>query len=310
LNNNVFANRLEVMPAFWWLHNMYALARNAWKYAARDKRKSKAQHIEFDSLAPDTVEEILHARILLERWVGEAVPGAEPDQDPGESGRRILVEEPERADARVVQGRHMERSKRETVIIRPARGYEAYGQMLHSYAAGNLAAYLEAHSGDNYAAMCRALSGERITQWANLGGQLIPEHEVERLRSDIASGRLDSWDQIHRRYDQLWSDYPFQKQRHAFAVFCMLTEPPGEPPTLEQWFTFLDGAVAIQELKRDRVYASRKKDFDNPFRLATYRSAEEMAAALGTIDDNDFVRQVRKETESFKVRVTAIKARG
>ena len=71
LNNNTSKDQLEVMPAFWWLYNMYALARNTWKFQTRDKRKTKIQNIEFDSLAPDTIEEIFTARHLLEIWVGK-----------------------------------------------------------------------------------------------------------------------------------------------------------------------------------------------------------------------------------------------
>ncbi len=51
---------------------MYALARNTWKFQNRDKRKNKIQNIEFDSLAPDTIEEIFHARQLLEIWTAKA----------------------------------------------------------------------------------------------------------------------------------------------------------------------------------------------------------------------------------------------
>ncbi|HCC70909.1 MAG TPA: DUF4954 domain-containing protein, partial [Bacteroidales bacterium] len=54
LNNNVSKDRLEVMPAFWWLYNMYALARNSWKFQTRDKRVNKVQNIEFETFAPDT----------------------------------------------------------------------------------------------------------------------------------------------------------------------------------------------------------------------------------------------------------------
>jgi hypothetical protein len=68
--------------------------------------------------------------------------------------------------------------------------------------------------------------------------------------------------------------------------------------------------MEIQELKRDAVYASRKKDYDNPFRIATYRNLEEMEAAIGTIEDNRFVQQVREETEEFHRRVDAAIARG
>ena len=38
VSDDVAHDRLLVMPAFWWLHNMYALARNTWKFQTRDKR--------------------------------------------------------------------------------------------------------------------------------------------------------------------------------------------------------------------------------------------------------------------------------
>ena len=59
---------LRVMPAYWILHNMYALARNSWKYGARDARHRRVQLLEFDWLAPDTVNEMFTARRLIETW--------------------------------------------------------------------------------------------------------------------------------------------------------------------------------------------------------------------------------------------------
>src|ERR1044072_7852631 len=50
---------LRIMPGYWFMHNMYALARNSWKYVDRDKRTEKIQQIEYDYLAPDSVEEML-----------------------------------------------------------------------------------------------------------------------------------------------------------------------------------------------------------------------------------------------------------
>ena len=72
VNNNVTKNQLEVMPAYWWMYNMYALKRNAVKYRQRDKRTAKRQHIEFEMFAPDTVEEIIAARKLIKIWTEEA----------------------------------------------------------------------------------------------------------------------------------------------------------------------------------------------------------------------------------------------
>jgi hypothetical protein len=53
ISNDVSNDQLLVMPGYWFLHNMYALARNSWKYSDRDKRTDKTQLIEFSFLGPD-----------------------------------------------------------------------------------------------------------------------------------------------------------------------------------------------------------------------------------------------------------------
>ncbi len=311
LNNNTADDCLEVMPAFWWRYNMYALARNTWKFQNRDKRITKTQNIEFDSLAPDTVEEILHARGLLELWTGKAVLGdSAKDMDARQimqAGRKALCESPQTVDAIQVLGENMEKSRRKSIILNAHKGYHAYRQMLYYYAVKNLMAYLESNPDENFSTMAEKFNGPRQTDWVNLGGQLIPQGDVDRLRSDIGAGALSSWQDIHQRYDQLWQQYGLAKQRHAFATLCELLQK--DNPTRQQWLEVLDKAAEIQQYICDQVYASRNKDYDNPFRQATYRCHEEMIAAIGTIDDNSFVKQVREETEEFKKRIDALKNR-
>jgi len=41
VSNDISNDRLLVMPGYWFLYNMYALARNADKYLSRDKRMDK-----------------------------------------------------------------------------------------------------------------------------------------------------------------------------------------------------------------------------------------------------------------------------
>src|SRR5258708_13878317 len=72
ISNDASKDELIVMPAYWFLHNMYALARNSWKYPDRDKRIEKTQTLEFDFLAPDTIGEMLGALTLLKRFTGRA----------------------------------------------------------------------------------------------------------------------------------------------------------------------------------------------------------------------------------------------
>src|SRR5688500_18257654 len=47
ISNEVHKNELMVMPGYWFQYNLYALARNSWKYVDRDKRDHKVQNIEF-----------------------------------------------------------------------------------------------------------------------------------------------------------------------------------------------------------------------------------------------------------------------
>jgi hypothetical protein len=98
-----------------------------------------------------------------------------------------------------------------------------------------------------------------------------------------------------------------EKQKHAYASLCALLGT--ETLSHEQWIASLDRSVKIQEYIRDQVYISRKKDYDNLFRQNTYRNMDEMTAAIGTIEDNSFIKQVRLETDAFKKLVHEIKSR-
>ena len=61
VSNDVANDKLVVMPGYWFMYNMYALARNTWKYVDRDRRTEKIQTIEYDYLAPDTINEMFDA---------------------------------------------------------------------------------------------------------------------------------------------------------------------------------------------------------------------------------------------------------
>ena len=312
LNNNASKDELEVLPGFWWLYNMYALARNTWKFQSRDKRKRKVQKIEFDSLAPDTVEELLQGRRLLEIWTAKAKlrqtgqnAADKTDSELSALGCELFnLTSPEALKGLEVLGENMEKSKRKVLIVKPFEGYHAYGQMLLYYAVRNLLAYMQCNASANFDSMKNTLQENARRQWVNLGGQLVPAEEVDRLRTDIGEGKLATWEAIHDRYDQLWQAYPLEKQRHAFAVLRDYYDGKLEK---EQWIDALNRSVTIQEYVQYQVYQSRQKDFDNPFRQATYRNTEEMTAAIGTIEDNSFVKLVREETENFKATVAKMK---
>jgi hypothetical protein len=305
LNNNVSKDRLEVMPAFWWMYNMFALARNSWKFQNRDKRIHKNQHIEFDPFAPDTVEEIFHARKLLEIWTAKAALRKKGEASEGKSealslmGQKLLSGKEKEVDALEVLGENMENTKRKVLILKPFKAYHAYGDILHYYGAKNLMAYMSENKSASFSKMSKALKGTHQKEWVNLGGQMMQTNDLDSLRQDIGSGKLKTWKDIHKRYDALWDKYKTDKQKHAYATLCEILGT--KELSVANWRSEVENTVKIQNFVCDQVYASRKKDFDNPFRQTTFRNKAEMTAAFGTIDENSFIIQVRKETEEFKL---------
>lgn len=256
VNNNAAKNRLEVMPAYWWLYNMYALNRNGKKFAARDKRVRKVQHVEFDPFAPDTAEEIFGARGLLKVWTERSYMNATNTSDTIEI---------------VAEG--MENSRRKTVVLKAGAAYRAYDDMLVYYAMKNL----HPTYGDIMPSATLG-EGDRTINWVNLGGQLVPAPDMEQLLSDVEKGVLNSWEAIHQRLDSLWAEYPLAKNRHAYQMLCAMM---GKKSLSQQdWQGYCVRYAEVVQYVEKQVKVSRQKDDDNPYRHITYWNDAERDAVM------------------------------
>jgi len=304
---------LQILPAYWWQYNMYALARNTWKFSSRDKRRQRGQHVEFDSLAPDTAEEMFAALALLERWTGQAAmrkAGKAVDdelpEDLARIGRDLLTGPADAMADLEVLAENVENSQRKVVILKCREAYDAYRQMLHYYAVKDLLAALQGDPNATPEKLAQTLAAPRQTHWVNLGGQIISDDDVDALREGIRTGRIGTWQDVHVEYDRLWFDYPQARHRHAFATLVELLGV--EQLTAEAWAGALDQAVATQQYIAEQTYLTRKKDDENAFRRMTFDTPEQMRAVLGSADDNSFVTQVRQETKAFTAQAQAAKA--
>ncbi len=281
VNNNAAKDRLELMPAYWWLYNMYALARNEWKYLKRDKRVYKKQNIEYSTLAPDTVEEIIESLSILEQEMGLSINNRLDSMLDQEIGG------PRELEFNTIP---VEKSKRSVILLKPMQAYVAYLQMLFYYSMRMVTGHL-----NNSDSILFPRPQKRISEWVNLGGQLMPRKDMNHLFDDIKSGILDNWDDIHRYYDKLFSIYPQQKLEHALAViqdvFGITLKDAGI--LKEQLLRY----GKIDDLITQRVYESRAKDYENHFKKLNFETPEEMNAVLGKIEDNGFIVSKRKENQ-------------
>lgn len=314
VSNDAKNNELHVMPAFWWLYNMYALARNTWKYQSRDKRVRKIQNIEFETFAPDSMEEAIVARKLLEIWTAKAYLLREGEDLATYSekklrakGHELLNGDPAVVDALEVFGEQMEKGKRKVRILKVYQAYQAYGDMIVHYAVSNVQKYMSNNPSACLSSLSELLESRRQREWINLGGQLMMTTDFDRLRSDICEGKLKNWNEIHKRYNDIWKRYPMDKLRHAYLSMCFVMGVTKMTPSL--WQEVLLREERILQYICDQVYLSRKKDYDNVFRQATYRNQDEMLAAVGTIEDNSFVKQMREETAEKLAAVEQLKTR-
>ncbi|MDR0316809.1 MAG: DUF4954 family protein [Treponema sp.] len=294
VNNNVHKNRLEVMPAYYWIHNLYALERNSWKTRSRDQRKIKIQHIESDYLAPDTAEEIISALSLLDGWLGEA--GFSPGDMTGAGS----------VELRMIPCRHLEYSKRGQVILKPLEAIAAYRQMLRYYAVKTLAALADSQPDLDFRGLMDLLGPaapeQRIREWVNIGGQIAPAFRVDELRKDIGEGKYQDWNEIHRAYG-LWQEaYSMDRARHAWAVLALL-RADAAPLDAASFKKELAAALEIRRWISGQIHKTRAKDFRDPFKKATFRNQAEMEQVLGKVGSGSFVRLARADAAGFEAMI-------
>ncbi|MEO6538588.1 MAG: DUF4954 family protein, partial [Ferruginibacter sp.] len=153
ISNDVANNNLVVMPAYWFMYNMYALERNAWKYRDRDNRTEKIQLIEYDYLAPDTINEIFGALVFLKILILNA------DGSATTSG--------------------WENSTRETLILKVPQAMKVFKELIQYYGISCLLQHIQKNNFQDFDALKKSLAAKiKRSEWLNIGGQLIKSSSV------------------------------------------------------------------------------------------------------------------------------------
>ena len=311
VSNDLSKDKLVVMPAYWFMHNMYALARNAVKHADRDKRNERVQLIEYDFLAPDSVNEMFEALQLLKRFTGLAYAKRNKkkysDKEILLLGEKLLEEKDEQVDQLEILAEGFENSRRRTELIKVLPAYSIFKELITYYGVAQLVNFVVDEKIGSWEILSQSLpDNARRNDWENVGSQLLPKSSVDTLVKQIHSEKINSWDEVHEFYKENAELYKDQKLQHAFTSLLEINKLTPKKFNKRLFKTFLDQAVATREWMTKAIYDSRAKDFYNDFRKMVYGSQKQMEKVLGKLDENSFIRQQKEEFQKFKKQVSSL----
>ncbi len=318
--NNPATKGISIIPGYWFLYNMYALIRNEFKYKARDLRFKKVQKIETSVMAPDTISEIFKAIERLEFIHGDAINRKNSIED-GEysltikTGRRslsVLSEtNPNDIDKSIETIDRLSVKNGIAKIIKPEKGWAIYKKVINYFGVITLVTYLtdedELTKTEFFEKLKNLESKEVYTEWVNVGGQLMPKKELDKLKTDIKSGKLGSWEAIHKRYDKLWADYPQDKARYALYTLKFNNNYNNLKQLEDNWESMLIEVNQTLEYVYESAYSTRQKDYDDYYRSVTTDNEEEKIAVIGDINKNEFLVELKKQIENINELIDKIK---
>jgi len=281
ISNDVANDKLQVMPAYWFMYNMYALSRNAWKYVDRDRRTEKIQHIEYDFLAPDTINEIFSSLTVLEKL--------KPDEE----------------GTATIEG--WENTKRTTEILKVPQAILLFKELIRYYGVIALFEHIQEHQFAGFDEMKKTISAKiQRSKWLNIGGQLIQEEDVQKLKRNIKTDKIKNWGEVHQFYKDHGALYAKDKLNHAYTSLLEILNITPRQFTPGLFKQLLQQAIATKEWMCKGIYDSRAKDYSSPYRKMVYDTNEEMNKVMGRLEDNSFIQQQLAELDELKKQVKSI----
>jgi hypothetical protein len=311
VSNDEANNKLSIMPAYWFMYNLYALARNSEKCMDRDKRTEKIQHIEYDFLAPDSINEIFTAIELLKKFAALANDKTLNADVPGDvlinAGEIILNDEAIEIKTIDIKTSGFENSNRIVSISKVKESCLVYKNLVIYYGIQQLVSYIEKHHIDSYEDVVTSLpKNPARLQWTNIGGQLLTEHSLQNLFSNIKNKDVTSWNDIHAFYRQSAINYEDQKLQHAIASLLEITHLSAGEFTAIEFKKLLHQALEIKEWMVKNIHDSRAKDYQSEFRKMLYDNEQEMENVIGNLDDNVFINKQKEDLLSFRFSIENI----
>lgn len=291
---------IHIVPAYWFMYNMYALIRNAVKFKERDKRAVKIQHIETDPFAPDTISEVLSALDRLVELTERTLKLQSVQQ-----AKDFLHQNP---DSDLVLEDMQAQRRFGAKILKPVQAYREYRKIAKYFAARSLLEWCEKKCKEelNAATLSTLTKTALYTEWTNAGGQIIPQAKISELFTLIKSRAVNTWDEVHDFYNRCQNDYVLYKARYALFVLEYLYARPLCNFSNDIYADICADVIAVADNIYEGFRSSRRKDFTDFFRTMVYRNKEEMSAVLGEPDSNALFARIETECGDFKRKIARL----
>jgi hypothetical protein len=303
VSNDKQNSSVNITPGYWFRYNMFAMARNNFKFVKRDKRVVKAQHIEMEYLAPDCMQEIHFALERIISLTREQLQRSgklinTDDAKTWQEAKDFLHQNP---DTQLVLDDSLAMRKYGAKIVCPVQGYREYRKVVKYFAVKMLMDYCRKKKSDLSKKLLEEIySMPLFVSWENVGGQVIPTERIKTLLQGINEGVISSWDDVHCFYDECNENYLNDKVRYAIYLLEYLYSKPLFDFDTDVYENILHDVNEISTFIYESSVKSRRKDYHDEFRKITYRNEKEMDAVVGKLEDNDFLQELKKQTDSFK----------
>lgn len=305
--------KICIIPAWWFMYDMFAITRNNNKFKKRDKRKVKVQEIETDPLAPDTMQEVMFAldRLInltagyLKTIKNEYMDDADTPEKVYQAAKDFLHQNPE---AEFTLEDPICQKKYGAVIFKSVQAYKMYRKVVKYFAVRTIMEFCRALNCENLTLdlVSRIRKLPLYTEWENVGGQIIPSEKIKELFASIKDGSINNWNSVHQYYKICQCAYDQYKVRYALYLLEQLYSRPIEEFSVDLYRNITDDVSIVAYDIYNASLKSREKDYTDYYRNMTFRSKEEMETVIGPLGDNSFLRELRADTENFTKEIREI----
>jgi hypothetical protein len=273
----------------------------------RDKRIDRTIVLEYDFLAPDTINEMMEGLQLMKELIGKAYAAKEkkkltPLQSKAQ-GEWLLLNDPAYVDSLDIFVTGWENDHRCVRVVKIRQACENFHRLIIAYVFRLLTHEIsqEKNGGQKLVAMLQKSEGKREI-FKNVGGQLVKAKSLQQLLNAIRQQKINSWDEIHEWYRQQSIRYRQDKWQHALATLLELLQLSAKQCTSSKLASLSEQALQTEQWIHQQIKTSRAKDYQNPFREMVYDSKEEMDEVMGKLEENPFIETDKERLEEYAVK--------